>query len=392
VPDSGRFIALSRPVVTGKELGYIRECLDAGWLSSGAPAVSLFEERIAEYVGASTAVACTNGTAALHTALIVADVGPGDLVLVPSLTFIAPVNAVRYTGADPVFLGCDSYANLDPEIVQSYCEKECRWSEQGLVEQQSGRRVKAVLPVHVFGNPCSLSPLLEIARRFHLTVIEDATESLGSRWRGGDLDGRSTGTAGDFGAYSFNGNKIITTGGGGMIVGRESARIERARHLTTQAKADPIRYVHDEVGFNYRMNAITAATGLAQLEALPHFIRARAEQHRLYTELLNDVRGLTILGTPPDTAPNHWLHTLLVEPQEFGIDREQLMHQLSKAGIETRPVWYPNHLQAPYKNCRAYRVDSAVWFWERGLNLPSSSDLTEDDVQFVSQAIIRARA
>jgi perosamine synthetase len=388
---SRRTIHLSEPVLGGNEWAYVKECLDTGWISSGGSFVERFEQEIARLVGSPRAVACINGTAALHVALLLAGVGPGDLVLVPSLTFIAPVNAVRYLGADPVFLGCDRFMNIDPALVETFCQDECDSSADVLVERQSGRRIKAIVVVHVFGNPCDLAPILETGRRFDLPVVEDATESLGSRWTAGALKGRFTGTAGDYGVYSFNGNKIITTGGGGMLVAADPDDAIRARHLTTQAKIDPVRYVHDEVGFNYRLSNVAAAIGVAQLERLPEIIASRKRAYALYCDLLNDVPGLAMLGPPPGTSANHWLHTLLVEPEAFGMDREALMSVLAEAGIETRPVWYPNHLQAPYAGCRAFGTDRAMWLWERALSLPAGAGLSDEDVKHVSGTIQRSR-
>lgn len=384
-------IGLSEPLLGGNEWRYVKECLDTGWVSSGGPFVQRFEHEIAAFVRSSHAVACINGTAGLHIALFLAGVGPGTLVLVPSITFVAPVNTVRYVGADPAFVGCDRFLNMDPVSVEAFCEEECDWSAEGLVERRSGRRVTAIIPVHVFGNPCQMEPILHTARRFRLAVIEDATESLGSSWTTGALQGRFTGTVGDFGVYSFNGNKIITTGGGGMLVTADGHHAQRARHLTTQAKIDTLRYVHDEVGYNYRLSNVAAAIGVAQLEQLEEFIARRKRVFGLYSDLLKQVEGLSVLGPPPGTSSNHWLHTLLVEPEGFGMDREALMTRLAEMGIETRPLWYPNHLQPSFRNCRTYQTETAIWFWERALSLPSGSDLTDGQVARVAEVIRQSK-
>jgi perosamine synthetase len=320
-------------------------------------------------------------------AIRLAGVGPGDLVIVPTLTFIAPVNAVRYLGADPVLLGCDDFMNLDPALLAAFCEQECEQTAQGLREKASGRRVAAVVPVHVFGNPCEMAAIAETAARFGLPVIEDASESLGSTWTTGSLASQHTGAIGAFGALSFNGNKIVTTGGGGVLLARDDADAERARYLVTQAKDDAVRYVHGDVGYNYRLSNVAAAIGVAQLEQLGGFIETKRRNRALYRSLLDGAKGVSLLGTPEGTSPNMWLYSLLVEPGAGSGGREGLMADLAARGIQTRPVWLPNHMQAPYRECRAYRVERAVWFWERVLNVPSGADLSEDGVSAVCAAI-----
>ena len=382
-------IPLARPVLGGNEWAYVRECLDTEWVTSGR-FIGLFEDLAQRVTGAAEVVACASGTAALHVSLLLAGVEPGDEIIVPSVTFIAPVNAVRYVGAHPVFLGCDDFMNLDPTALADFLDNECDHTREGLRDRATGRLVRGVVPVHVFGNPCDMATIAELCRRHELALIEDACESMGSRWTGGPLAGRHTGTVGDCGAFSFNGNKIVTAAGGGMLVTRNPAQADRARYLIDQAKDDGVRYVHDAVGFNYRLSNVQAAIGAAQLEELPRFVETRKRNHALYSKALQGVAGLSLLGVPDGTAPNYWFYSLLVEPAEFGIDRETLMLALERDDIQTRPLWPPNQLQSPYRGCRAYRVERATWFWERVLNLPCSGDLTEADVHRVAAAIVAA--
>jgi perosamine synthetase len=367
----------------------VRECLDTRWVSGGR-FIELFEQRARQLTGASEAVACSSGTAALHVALSLLGVGPGDEVLVPSLTFIAAVNVVRYVGAEPVFLGCDDFMNLDPSILAEFLSRECDATDDGPRNKATGRIVRAVIPVHVFGNPCDMESIDEIAREHRVTVVEDACESFGSRWTSGALAGRHTGTIGSFGAFSFNGNKVVTAGGGGMLVTADARSAEKARYLIDQAKDDGVRYVHGTIGYNYRLGNVQAAIGTAQLEELPGFIAARKRNHARFATALDGVPGLRFLGVPAGTAPNYWFYSALVEPAAYGMDREALMLVLDRAGIQTRPLWYPNHRQAPFRGCQAYRVDRAEWFWERVLNLPCSSDLSASDVEAVAEAITAA--
>jgi len=383
-------IPLSTPVLAGNEWAYVRECLDSAWVSSAGPFVDRFERDIAALTGSPHAIACVNGTAALHVALLPAGVVPGDLVAVPAITFIAPINAVRYCGADPVFFGCDEYLDFDAAGLATYLDAECERVDGTVRERSSGRVLRAVVPVHVLGTPCDMAALGEVCERWGLPLIEDATESLGARWTAGPLEGRQPGTVGLMGCLSFNGNKIVTTGGGGMLLTASDDLAERARYLTTQAKDDPVRYIHGDVGYNYRLTNVAAAIGVAQLEQLPGFLASRARNAAIYAERLAAVPGLSLVGVPSSVRANHWLTTLLVDPEASGLDREALMQRLSAAGIESRPIWYPNHLQAPYRDCRSWSVERAVELWDRALSVPSGAGLAPADVEGVCDAIARA--
>jgi perosamine synthetase len=381
------FIPLSEPCITGNAWKYVKECLDTGWVSSAGGYVEKFEKALCGYTGAKYAVAIVNGTSGLQIALKLSGMEAGDEVLVPTLTFIAPVNAVRYLGGEPVFMDCDGFMNLDPVKLGEFLEISCRRTPRGLANKKTGRRVKAVLPVHVFGNPCDMAAIMRLTRRYGLKVIEDATESLGSYYTAGKYKGRHTGTIGDFGVYSFNGNKIVTTGSGGMLVTADKKMAEKAKYLTTQAKDDAVRYVHNEVGYNFRLTNMQAALGVAQLEQLPAFIKRKKENYGRYKKALAGVKGLKLLGVPEGTSPNYWFYSLLIDKAAFGLGREGLMAALGKASIQTRPVWHLNHLQKPYKNSQAFKINRAGWFVERVLNLPCSSGLTKEQAARVVGAI-----
>jgi perosamine synthetase len=379
-------IPLSIPVVAGNEWAYVKECLDTGYLAAG-PMLGRFEAALRDVTGARNAVPCASGTAALHVALLVAGVRSGDAVIVPTITFAATVNAVLYSGAGPVFVGCDEYLNIDAEAIDAFLSEECDAGPDGPVVRATGQRVAAIVPVHVFGAPCDMVAIIDSAKRYGVAVVEDAAESVGSRWTAGLLVGRHTGTVADLGILSFNGNKVVTCGGGGAVLTNDDDAAARVRYLIDQAKDDAIRYVHGEVGFNYRMTNTAAAIGLAQIERLDSIIEAKRRNLSHYIERLSHLPGLSFVGTPEGTASNHWFYSLIVEPELAGIDREQLMASLDAQGIQTRPLWYPNHLQRPYVGAVAYRVDRAIWFWERVLNLPCSADLTSEQVDRVCDAI-----
>lgn len=266
-------IPLSVPNFEGNEEKYVLDAVSQGWVSTGGAYVDKLEKDIAEYVSTPGAVACQSGTAALHLALIECGVRQEDMVIVPALTFIAAVNPVMYMHAEPVFMDCDDSLCMDPAKLQSFCEEECMLVSGQLIHRRTKKQVKAVIIVHVFGNMAEMEELLSIARAYHLKVIEDATEALGTYYEEGIYEGRMAGTLGDYGAFSFNGNKIITTGGGGMLVSHDKETLRHIKYLSTQAKDDPHFYIHNEVGYNYRMTNVQAAIGVAQMEELEEFIR-----------------------------------------------------------------------------------------------------------------------
>ncbi|MFH1428724.1 MAG: DegT/DnrJ/EryC1/StrS family aminotransferase, partial [Candidatus Margulisiibacteriota bacterium] len=246
------------PEIRGNEWKYVKECLDTGWVSSSGDYVKKFEQHFADYTGAKYAIACVNGTSALHISLLITGIGADDEVIMPALTFVAPANAVRYVGAWPVFMDVqrDTW-ELDPEKLNDFINQECEYKNSCLINKNTGRQIKAIIPVHILGHPVDMDPILDIARRYELPVIEDATESLGAKYKG-----KNVGTIGDIACFSFNGNKIITTGGSGMIVTDNKAWADKAHYLTTQAKDDPLEYIHNEVGYNYRLPNILAAMGI----------------------------------------------------------------------------------------------------------------------------------
>lgn len=380
-------IPLSVPNLSGNEWHLIKQCLDSNWVSSSGKFVEDFENAICGYTKAKYAVACVNGTSGLFIALKLSGVDANNEVIVPTLTFIAPVNCVKYLGAEPVFMDCDDYLNLDTDKLSEFCHKECRVTNEGLRNRFSGRIIKAILPVHVFGNPCNMKQIMKIARKYRLKVIEDATESLGAYYIKGAYKNKFTGTIGDFGVYSFNGNKIITTGGGGMLVTNDKNLSRKARYLTEQAKDDHIRSIHNEIGYNFRLSSLQAALGLAQLRRLNSFIKIKKMNYELYKSELMEVGGIEVMGVPENTQPNYWFYSLLVDKKEYGMDREELMGKLLQMGIQTRPIWYLSHLQRPYRNNQGYKIEKAFRFWKNILNLPCSSNLEESQVKKVSAAI-----
>jgi perosamine synthetase len=376
-------IPLCVPEIRGNEWRYLKECLDTGWVSSVGSFVNRFEEMVATYVGAKYAVATVNGTAALHVALLAAGVQPEDEVLVSSLSFIAPANAIRYAGAHPVFVDADPVTwQMDVSRIADFLELECRYQDGRLINSLTGRRVRAILPVHILGHPVDMDPLRAVAGKYDLQIIEDATESLGAAY-----NGTRTGHLGHIACFSFNGNKIITTGGGGMVVTDDEAVAQRIRFLTTQAKKDPLEYVHEEVGFNYRLTNIQAGLGCAQMELLDEYVAAKRRVAAAYHAHLDGVPGVSALQQPPYAFSTFWMYTVLVEPAARGRDSRELMRTLGASGIQARPLWQPLHCSKAHPGRQVLGGEVAEKLNAKALSLPSSVGLSLESVATVSGAI-----
>ena len=379
------FIPLSVPNLKGNEIKYVTNAIESEWVSTGGSYINKFEENIANYLNVSEAVACQSGTAAIHLALIVSGVKENDEVLVPTLTFIAAVNPVRYCKAYPVFMDCDDSLTIDPIKLNEFCENECSFIDGVLINKKSNRKIKAIVVVHVFGNMANMEIIMSISKKYNLKVIEDSTEALGSYYTEGLYKGKFAGTIGDFGCYSFNGNKIITTGGGGMLVAKEKDELLRAKHISTQAKSDVINYTHDEIGYNYRMTNLQAALGVAQLENLEDFISIKKKNYMLYEELLKNEKKLEILEFDKKIRSNYWFYSLVIKDSKFS--RDEVIKILSENKIQTRPIWGLIHDQIPYKDSQSYKIEKARYYYERVVNIPCSTNLESNQVERVVKSI-----
>lgn len=387
-PVQDGFIPLAVPSIHGNEWEYVKECLATGWVSSVGSYVERFEKSIAESVGSQFAVATTSGTAALHVSLQLARVEAGDDVVIPSLTFIAPANAVRYLGAWPLIVDVeDRYWQIDVEKLAEFFSTRCDSRDGSLRNRETGRRIAAMLPVHILGHPCDMDALVELAARYNLPVIEDATEALGARYKG-----RAAGSIGKAGCFSFNGNKLITTGGGGMIVTDDDALARKARYLTTQAKDDPVEYVHHEVGYNYRLTNVQAAMGCAQLEGIAGRLASKRSAAAFYAEQLNCVPGIRMMEQAPWAESGWWLSTIRVDEAQFGMDRRELLNRLERQQIQTRPLWEPMHLSRAHAGSFHTDCSMAEQIWREALSLPSSVGITPDELGRVTDAITRLKA
>ncbi len=364
---------LSSPHMSGREQDYVKEAFDSNWIAPLGPHVDAFEREFATYVGAKHAAALSSGTAALHLALLLAGVGPGDEVLVSTLTFSATINPILYCGGYPTFIDSERHSwNMDPTLLAETLE----------VRAQEGRLPKAVVLVHLYGQSADIDPILAACQRHGVPLIEDAAEALGATYKG-----RSPGTFGKAGIFSFNGNKIITTSGGGMLVSDDADFIAHARKLATQARDPAPHYEHSEIGYNYRMSNVLAGIGRAQLEVLEERVQARRRNFEYYQETLGHLPGITFMPEAPWGLHTRWLTCLTIDPEQFGADREQVRLALEAENIEARPVWKPMHLQPIFARYPCVKGDVAEELFEYGLCLPSGSNLTEADLARVVERV-----
>lgn len=379
---SQKFIPLSVPNLKGRELEYVTHAVETEWVSTGGTYVTEFEQKTAEYVKSKGAVSCQNGTSGIHIALEVCGITGEHEVIVPTLTFIAAVNPVKYVGAEPIFMDCDDSLTIDTDKLLEFCEKKCTFIDGKLINNKTNKHIKAILIVHVFGNMADMEKIMDIADKFNLKVVEDATEAIGTYYSKGKYKGKYAGTIGDVGIYSFNGNKIITTGGGGMIVSDDENLLKQAKHLTTQAKSDTLYYTHDQIGYNYRMTNLQAALGIAQLEQLEQFIATKKENYNLYKKYINSIDGLTILDFRDDIRPNYWFYSLYCD-EDYSLNRDEIIKYLSSKNIQSRPIWGLISDQKPYLCSQTYKIEKAKNYLKHIINIPCSSNLSKEDVLYV---------
>lgn len=382
-----KMIPLSVPNLKGNEEKYVVDAIRSEWVSTGGSYIDRFEADIAEYLKVEGAVACQSGTAGLHLALTLSGVKEDDEVIVPTLTFIAAVNPVKYIGAYPIFMDCDENLILDVHKVREFFKTQCRYENGKLINLNTQRQIKAIVVVHVFGNLANMEEVMQLAEEYQLQVIEDATEALGTFYSEGKYKGRFAGTIGDYGVYSFNGNKIITTGGGGMLVARQLQQLQKAKYLSTQAKDDELYYLHNEVGYNYRMTNLQAAVGVAQLEQLEDFIKVKERNYKHYRELFKTVEGIELLPFNKRIRSNYWFYALKIDFDKVNLTKEKLIKRLGEEGIQTRPIWGLIHEQKPYLKEQSYEIKKATRYYEQIINIPCSSNLTVEEVEEVVKGI-----
>jgi len=371
-------LLLSAPNIAGNEWKYIKDCLDTGWVSSVGAYVDRFENMSAEFAGTKYAVATSSGTTALHICLLMIGASKDDYIIVPDLTFIASVNSIKYTGADPILMDVDPETwQIDLDLLEEFLSSETKIINDKCIYKKNGRTIKAIMPVHVLGNMCDMERLIKLAEKYHLIVVEDSTEALGSYYKS-----KHAGSFGLLGAFSYNGNKIITTGGGGMIVTNNEGLAKHAKHLTTQAKSDKFEYVHDEIGYNYRLVNTAAAMGVAQMELLPSFIKRKKEIIAFYKKNLEGVGDIKFQKISDDVDPNWWLPTINTEKQR------ELLNILNENKMQSRPFWVPMHQLRMFENDIYYnRHNYTDQVYKRCLSIPCSTNITDDDLAAVVSKI-----
>lgn len=371
-------LLLSGPNMCGNEWKYVKECLDTGWVSSVGAYVDQFEKMTAGFAGTKYAVATSSGTTALHICLVMMGVNENDYVITPNITFIATCNAIKYTGANPLFIDTDEKSwQMDLDLLEAFLTNETEQRNGACYYKKDGKRIPVIMPVHVLGNICDMDRLMSLAAKHHLIVIEDSTEALGSYYKE-----KHAGSFGLLGTFSYNGNKIITTGGGGMIVTDDEALAKKAKHLTTQAKSDPFEYIHDEIGYNYRLVNVAAAMGVAQMELLPVFLTRKKEIIAFYKSELAGIGDIEFQEVSDDVNPNWWLPTIKTNRQR------DVLKILNDHKMQSRPFWVPmNQLRMFTANVYYNKTDRSDFLYKHCLSIPCSTNITNEELKSVADKI-----
>lgn len=373
-----QLIPLSVPNMAGNEWKYVKDCLDTGWISSVGAYVSQFEQMVADFAGAKYGVAIVNGTAALHIALMLSGVKQHDYVILPNLTFVASANSIRYIGAEPLLIDADpDYWQMDLDLLEEFLADRTEIRNGELIYTNDGRRISAIMPVHILGNMCDMDRFLSIVKKYPLAIVEDSTEALGTRYKG-----KHAGTFSPLGCFSFNGNKIISTGGGGVIVSNDEVLAKKAKHISNTAKASVDEYYHDEVGYNYRLVNLLAAVGVAQMELLPSFIRRKKEAVNFYKNELDAVADIRFQKELPDVETNGWLFTIQTDRQV------KVLEHLNANKILSRRFWMPMNKLPMYKDCPyIQKKDNADYIYNTCLSIPCSTSITDEQLQIVAREV-----
>lgn len=382
IKNTEKFIPLSVPNLKGNELKYVSESITSEWVSTAGADITKFELAIKEYTHSPYACAVQSGTAGLHLCLRHFGITTDDIVLVPTLTFIAPINTVIYQNAQPVFFDCDEHLMINIAQIKKYLEQDCEIIDGKTFDKSLNKQIKAIIAVHIFGDTCDIAKLMKIADKYNLIIIEDATEALGSKLPTGEF----AGTLAHAGVYSFNGNKIITTGGGGMVVSNSKETIEHISYLSQQAKDDMVYFINNEVGYNYRMTNLQACLGRAQMEQLNRFIEIKRNNYHFYKELLKNKEEISLLDFSAEDNSNYWFYSLVIESGNSQT-RDKFIEYMSENSVQTRPIWKLNHTQKPFLNYKKMDCPVAESYYKKIVNIPCSSNLTEYDVERVCKLI-----
>lgn len=367
-------ISLHEPTLMGNEKKYLNECISSNWISTSGKFINLFEKKICEYTKSKFAVAVNSGTSALHISLLLSNVKPGDEVIVPTVSFIAPINTINYCKASPIFMDVDQFMNIDINKTIAFLEEETITRKNFTYNKKTKKKISAIIIVHVFGNLVNLKKLIKICKKKKIDLIEDSAESFGSYYKNSKSI-KHAGTVGKFGCLSFNGNKTITCGGGGVILTQKKELADKARYLSTQAKNNPIEFIHNNIGYNYRMTNLHAAIGVAQIENISKVLKNKKKIFEIYLKKISKIKGLSVILHPNYCKANNWINLIKIDKKKYKKNIKQLIKIFTKSRIQVRPVWYLNHLQKPYINFQKYKITNAQKFLDSVLCLPSSTSL-----------------
>ncbi len=381
------FIPLSVPSLKGNELKYLRECIKTEWVSTAGRFVNEFEKECSKFTGSKYSIACINGTSAIHISLKLAGVKSGDEVIVPTLTFIAPVNAIIYNNACPIFMDSDSFFNIDINKTLEFLKKNTIFKNGITINKKTKKKISAIIVVNVWGNGIDLDELTKICKKKNIRIIEDSSEALGTFIKIGKFRGRHAGTNSFIGCLSFNGNKIITAGGGGMIMTDKKKIAEKAKYLISQAKDDAFNFVHNEIGYNFKLNNLQSAVGLSQMEQLNKFIKKKRYINKKYNYYLKNSKKFYISETPSISNNNYWINILRFNSKNPIKIKNKLIQKFKINKIETRPVWKLNHLQKPFKTYQRYKISNAIKLFNSSLCLPSSVSLSSNKIKRIVDVI-----
>ena len=367
-------ISLHEPTLLGNEKKYLQECINSNWISTSGKFIDLFEKKICSYTKSKYAIAVNSGTSALHISLLLSNIKPGDEVIVPTVSFIAPVNAIFYCKANPIFMDVDNFLNIDIEKTISFLENETVTKRNITYNKKTKKKISTIVVVHVFGNLVNLKPLIKVCKKKNIDLIEDAAESFGSYYKNIGYK-KHAGTSGKFGCLSFNGNKTITCGGGGVILTQKKKLANKARYLISQAKNNPIEFIHDDVGFNYRMTNLHAAIGVAQIEYFKKILDNKKKINKFYFKNISKIRGISVISNPSYSKSNNWINLISIDKKRYKKSLKQLIKIFTDNKIQVRPIWFLNHLQKPYRNYQNYKIVKARQLLSTTLCLPSSASL-----------------
>jgi perosamine synthetase len=377
-------IGLHEPYFAGNEIKYLKNCIKENWVSTSGKYLKLFEKKVKAITKAKFAIPVLNGTIGLHMSMILSGVKKNDEVIVPTITFIATVNAIKYVGANPIFMDIDQYLNIDEDKTIEFILNNTKYRRGKTINNKTGKTIRALVVVHTFGNAAKMEKLYNLCKKKNIKLIEDAAESLGTKYTSGKFKKKHTGTIGDFGVFSFNGNKIITSGNGGVIVTNNKKYYLKANYLITQAKNNGVNFIHNEVGFNYKLSNVCAALGLAQLENLKYFIKKKKTIRNYYIKKTKNMRELEIMSNPKYSINNNWLNLIKIKSSK---NINLIIKKLSFKKIQLRPVWYPNHLQKPFKENYSYKIKNAQKIIKNLICLPSSVNLKKSQIDKIIKNI-----